>query len=116
MLNIIDLTLGYWQVSIYEECVLKIAFKMRWGLFDELLISFGITNAPLLFIHLAQDVLHGYLGVFMTRFIDAILVYSRNAIEHTEHPRLCFERLRKYKFLAKASMCMVPIKKAEFFR
>ena len=47
-------------------------------------------------MHLVQDVLHGYLDVFVVVFIDDILVYSRNTEEHAEHLRLIFERLRKH--------------------
>ena len=59
-------------------------------------MPFGVTNAPLQFMHLVQDVLHGYLDVFVVVFIDDILVYSRNTKEHAEHLRLIFERLRKH--------------------
>ena len=62
---------------------------------------FGVTNAPLQFMHLVQDVLCGYLDVFVVVFIDDILVYSRNAEEHIEHLRLIFERLRKHQLFAK---------------
>ena len=91
----IDLKSGYWQVSIHEEDIPKTAFRTRWGLFEFLVMPFGVTNAPLQFINLVQDVLHGYLDVFVVVFIDDILVYSRNTEEHAEHLRLIFERLRK---------------------
>ena len=46
-------------------------------------------------MHLVQDVLHGYLDVFVVVFIDNILVYSRNIEDRVKHLRLIFERLRK---------------------
>ena len=39
-------------------------------------------------MHLVQDVLQGYVDVFVVVFIDKILVYSRNTEEHAEHLRL----------------------------
>ena len=83
-------------VPIREEDILKTAFRTRWGLFEFLVMPFGVTNAPSQFMHLVQDVLHRYLDVFVVVFIDDILVYSRNTEEHAEHLRLIFGRLRKH--------------------
>ena len=65
-------------------------------------------------MHLVQDVLHGYLDVFMVVFIDDILVYSKNTEEHAEHLRLIFERLRKHQLFAKASKCTLHMNEVEF--
>ena len=95
----IDMKSGYWQVPICEEDIPKTAFRTRWGLFEFLVMPFGVTNAPAQFMHLVQDVLHGYLDVFVVVFIDDILVYSKNTeehVEHVEHLRLIFKRLRKH--------------------
>ena len=48
----IDLKSGYWQVPIHEEDIPKTAFQMRWGLFELLVIPFGVANAPAQFMHL----------------------------------------------------------------
>ena len=65
-------------------------------------------------MHLVQDVLHGYLDVFMVVFIDDILVYSKNIEEHAKHLRLIFERLRKHQVFAKASKYTLHINEVEF--
>ena len=65
-------------------------------------MSFGVTNVPSQFMHLVQDVLHGYHDVFVVVSIDDILVYSKNTEEHAKHLRLIFERLRKHQLFAKA--------------
>ena len=43
----IDLKLGYWQVPICEGDIPKTTFRTRWGLFEFLVMPFGVTNAPL---------------------------------------------------------------------
>ena len=111
----IDLKSGYWQVPIREEDIPKTAFRIRWGLFEFLVMPFGVTNALSQFMHLVQDVLHGYLDVFVVVFIDGILVYSRNTKEHAEHLRLIFERLSKHRLFGKASKCILHINKFEYF-
>ena len=55
----INVKLGYWEVPIREEDIPKIAFKMRWGLFEYLAMPFGVDNDPLHFMHLVRDVVHG---------------------------------------------------------
>ena len=41
----IDWKSGYWQVPICEEDIPKTAFRTRWGLFEFLVMPFGVTNA-----------------------------------------------------------------------
>ena len=48
----IDLKSGFWQVPICEEDIPKTAFRMRWGLFEFLVMPFGVTKAPSQFMHL----------------------------------------------------------------
>ena len=48
-------------------------------------MNFVVTNAPLHFMLLVQDILHGSLDVYVVVFIDGILVYSRNIEEHPGH-------------------------------
>ena len=110
----IDLKSGCWQVPIREEDIPKTAFRTRWGLFEFLVMPFSVTNAPSQFMHLVQDVLHGYLDVFVVVFIDDILVYSRNTEEHAKHLRLIFERLREHQLFAKVSKCTLHVNEVEF--
>ena len=76
-------------------------------------MPFGVTNAPSQFMHLVQDVLHGYLDVFVVVFIDDILVYSKNTEVHAEHLRLIFERLREHQLFAKASKCTLHVNEVQ---
>ena len=65
-------------------------------------------------MHLVQDVLHGYLDIFVVVFIDDILVYSKNTEEHAKHLRLILKRLRKHRLFAKASKCTLHVNEVEF--
>ena len=81
------------------------AFKTRWGLYECLVVPFGVTNAPAQFMNMMNDLLHDFLDEFVLVFLDDILVFSRSMEEHAEHLRRIFQRLRENKLYAKASKC-----------
>jgi hypothetical protein len=81
----VDLCSGYHQIKIRPEDVSKIAFSTRYGLYEYLVISFGLTNAPTHFMYLMNSIFMSELDKFVMVFIDDILVYSKNEEEHEQH-------------------------------
>ena len=53
----IDLQSGYWRMSVKPEDVHKIAFKTKWGLYEFLVMLFGVTNAPAQFMNMMNNLL-----------------------------------------------------------
>jgi hypothetical protein len=81
----IDLRSDYHQIRIRDEDIPKTAFSMRYGLYEYLIMSFGLTNAPAHFMYLMNSVFMLELDKFVVVFIDDILVYSQSTEEHEEH-------------------------------
>jgi hypothetical protein len=81
----IDLRSGYHQIKIRDEDILKTAFSIRYGLYEYLVMSFGLTNAPAHFMYLMNSVFMLELDKFVVVFIDNILVYSKSMKDHEEH-------------------------------
>jgi hypothetical protein len=81
----INLRSRYHQIKIRPEDIPKTAFSMRYGLYEYLVMSFGLTNASAHFIYLMNSIFMEELDKFVIVFIDNILVYSKSMEEHEEH-------------------------------
>ena len=110
----IDLRSGYHQIKIRPEDIPKTAFSTRYGLYEYLVMSFGLTNAPAYFMYLMNSVFMPELDKFVVVFIDDILIYSENAEDHAEHLRVVLSRLREHKLYAKFSKCEFWLRKVPF--
>jgi hypothetical protein len=89
----IDLRFGYHQIKIWAEDIPKMAFTMRYGLYEYLVMSFGLTNAPAHFMYLMNSVFMSELDQFVVVFIDDILMYSKSSEEHEDHIQIVLQRL-----------------------
>jgi len=110
----IDLGSGYHQLRIRRSDIPKTAFVTRFGLYEFTVMSFGLTNAPAYFMFLMNKVFMEYLDKFVVVFIDDILVFSKNEIEHEKHLRLVLQKLREHQLYAKLSKCEFWLKEVSF--
>jgi hypothetical protein len=101
----IDLRSGYHQIKIRAEDIPKTTFTTRYGLFEYIVMSFGLMNAPSHFIYLMNSVFMPELDKFVVVFIDDILIYSRSMEEHEENLRIVLQWLREHQLYAKFIKC-----------
>ncbi|GJR07026.1 putative reverse transcriptase domain-containing protein [Tanacetum coccineum] len=110
----IDLRSGYHQLRVREEDIPKTAFRTRYGHYEFQVMSFGLTNAPAVFMDLMNRVCKPYLDKFVIVFIDDILIYSKSKKEHEEHLRQILKLLKKEELYAKFSKCEFWISRVQF--
>ncbi|WVZ80681.1 hypothetical protein U9M48_028138 [Paspalum notatum var. saurae] len=84
----------------------KTAFSKRYGLYEYLVMSFGLTNAPAFFMYMMNSVFMNKRDKFVVIFIDDIFGYSKNEKEHEEH--------LEHKLYAKFSKCAFWLKEVAF--
>ena len=101
----LDLKSGYWQVELDEESREKTAFVTHAGLYEFLVLPFGLTNAPSTFERLMEIVLRGLTWKICLIYIDDIIVFSKTFEEHLQHLELVFQRLREANIKLKPSKC-----------
>lgn len=83
----IDLRSGYQQVRVKREEILKTTFKTRYGDYEFLVMTFGLTNAHVMFMDMMNRIriFDDYLDQFAVVFIDDILIYSQSQEDNEVH-------------------------------
>jgi len=105
MFSKIDLRSGYHQILVKADDVQKTTFRSRYGHYGYVVMSFGVTNAPAVFMDYMNRIFRTFLDKFVVVFIDDILIYSKTQEEHAEHLRLVLSILREKQLYAKLSKC-----------
>nr|GEU87013.1 RNA-directed DNA polymerase homolog [Tanacetum cinerariifolium] len=80
----IELRSGYHQLRVRDEDIPMTVFRTRYGHYKFQVMAFGLTNASAIF-----------MDKFVIVFIDDILIYSRNKVEHEGHLKQILELLKK---------------------
>ena len=75
------------------------------GLYESLVLTFGLTNAPGTFQSVMNEVLGDVIGKFVLVYLDDLVIFSKTAEEHVEHVRIVLGLLRKHRLYAKLAKC-----------
>nr|KYP54662.1 Retrovirus-related Pol polyprotein from transposon 17.6 [Cajanus cajan] len=101
----IDLRSDYHQIRVKFEDIPKITFRTRYRHYEYVVMPFGVTNAPGVFMDYMNRICHPYLDRFVVVFINDILVYSKTREEHTEHLRIVLQTVKDKRLYTKLSKC-----------
>ncbi|GBG92781.1 hypothetical protein CBR_g57131 [Chara braunii] len=101
----IDLKSGYHQIAIRPEDQHKTAFQTRYGLYEFVVMPFGLCNAPGTFQHAMNRIFHDYLDKFAVVYLDDILIFSKTVEEHVAHLDKVLSLLRHHQFKINGEKC-----------
>lgn len=86
----------------------------RYGLFEPLVLPFGLCNGPASFQAYINHALRGLLDNFCTAYMDDILIYSNSLIDHRQHVRTVLQRLREHGLHVDISKCSFETTKVTY--
>ena len=101
----IDIIAAFNRLRMQQGEEWKTAFRTRYGLYEYLVMPFGLANAPSSFQNFINDVLQGMLDDFCTAYIDDILIYSNSKKEYQAHVRKVLAALQKAGLQADIDKC-----------
>ena len=108
----LDLQRAFNQIPVNPADVPKTALITPFGLYEAVMMPFGLRNAAQTCQRLMDEVLRGVPGCFT--YIDDILVASSSPAEHRQHLQEIFTRLTQYGIRVNHSKCILGVPEVDF--
>lgn len=110
----LDAAAGYWQVPLKEDAIPKSAFISSEGLFEFLVMPFGLCNAPATYQRIMNILLAGLSGLTCLVYLDDIIIYSKDFSSHLRDLKEVLDRLVEAEILLKPSKCRFGVEQVEY--
>lgn len=109
-----DIIAAFNEIRMKEGDEEKTAFLTRYGLFEYVVMPFGLCNAPSTFQAFINEVLREHLDVFCSAYLDDILVYSNTKEEHIGHVGKVLEKLSKAGLYLDINKCQFHVQEVKY--
>ncbi|SYW75193.1 uncharacterized protein UHO2_03587 [Ustilago hordei] len=99
----LDLRAAYNLIWIAKGDEWKTAFGTQLGLYEYLVMPFGLANAPAHFQLFINDIFQDIIRVYVVVYLDDFLIFSDTEEAHVKHVTEVLTRLRNNRLFAKLS-------------
>ena len=89
----LDVRQAFYRIRLDKEAEDLTTFRTRYGNYKYCVLPFGLCNGPATFQRYVNKILHGLLDDFCTAYLDDILIYSEDPLQHEEHVAQVLKRL-----------------------
>ncbi|KAJ1591554.1 hypothetical protein NDA12_000925 [Ustilago hordei] len=110
----LDLRAAYNLIRIAKGDEWKTAFGTQLGLYEYLVMPFGLANAPAHFQSFINDIFRDIIGIYVVVYLDDFLIFSDTEEACVKHVTEVLTRLRSNRLFAKLSKCEFHTKTVEF--
>ena len=110
----LDLASGYWQIAMWTDDIEKTAFTTHAGLFEWVVMPFGLCNAPATFCRLMETVLSDIMWSQCLVYLDDIIAFGKTFQDTLDSLRAVFVRLRANHLKLKAKKCELFRQKVDY--
>jgi hypothetical protein len=115
-ISFLDGNAGYNQIFMAKEDISKTAFHCPSfvGLFDWIVMTFGLKNARATYQRVINLIFHDLLGVIIEVYIDDVVIKSAGFNEYVVNLRVALERMRKYRLRMNPLKCAFGVLASRF--
>ncbi|KAI0995137.1 hypothetical protein K3495_g13044 [Podosphaera aphanis] len=111
----LDVRAAFHKLRIKEGDEWKTAFRTRFGLFEWLVMPFGLSGVPASFQRYINETLREYLDEFCSAYVHDVLIYTNgNLVDHERHVNLVLEKLQKAGLGLDIDKCEFSVKKTKY--
>ncbi|XP_069835633.1 uncharacterized protein [Dendropsophus ebraccatus] len=112
-ITIMDLSRGYWQIPMSKEAQERSAFITPFGLYEYVIMPFGMKNAPATFQRLVNQLLEEFEG-FAVAYLDDIAVFSQTWEDHLSHLSQVLQRIQTAGLTIKPGKCQMAMTEVQY--
>jgi hypothetical protein len=110
----LDIRQAFHRIRMHPDSEDLTTFRTRYGAYKCKVLPFGLTNGPATYQRYMNDVLFDYLDDFCTAYLDDILIYSEDELEHELHVKKVLQRLREAGLQADIAKSEFSVKKTKY--
>ncbi len=110
----LDLQSGFWQIRMAPEDVKKTALITKTGLYDWMVMPFGLKNATSMFTRTMSEVFKDLSSKFLKVFVDDLNVHSESWAKHLQHLDMVLCKLREVNLKLNPNKCCFAARSITF--